>query len=79
MTPTYTLFLFLPLSLSLSLSGGTVGFVPENVTVTEGVDNFADVVVQFISPTLISEDVFARLMVLTMDGTALGNHTHLRL
>ena len=54
------------------LSDGTVGFDPENIVVTEGVDNFAIVEVRFISPVLISDGVFVNLMVFTMDGSAQG-------
>ena len=70
----------LSLSLSLSLlslclfSVGSVGFEPENVTVTEGVDNFALVNVRFFNAD-VSSDVFTQLSVFTMDGTALGPYT----
>lgn len=40
--------------------------------VTEGVDDFATIIIRFLSPDDISVDTFADLGIFTDDGTALG-------
>lgn len=51
---------------------GRIGFVSDNVTVTEGTDDFATVTISFLSPNFISADSFADLQIRTVDGSANG-------
>ena len=51
---------------------GIVGLNTENVTVTEGTDDFAVVRVSFLSPAVISDATFTELRIFTIDGSAMG-------
>ena len=44
----------------------------ENVTVTEGVDDFAVIRISFLSPPVITSESFTELTIFTQDGNAIG-------
>ena len=55
-----------------SLTVAIVGFEMENVTVTEGVDDFAVIRISFLSPPIITSESFTELTIFTQDGNAIG-------